>query len=303
MQTATYLGTSGWSYPSGYGKWRGIVYPPKWHGDELAYYAERFSSVEVNSSFYRLPTIDTVRGWLQRTPNSFLFSVKLFRKFTHPDFYAREANRSSTITPDDVAAMHGVLAPLAERGRLGALLVQYPDSFRQTADNLSKLVRTLAYFREYPLAVELRHSGWDNKQVDEVLAHFSAARVRLDEPLYQNMTTAYTNTSAIEYWRFHGRNAHEWQKTGDNSRRYDYLYTGEEIRELANNVEQQSKPGKKRMMFFNNHYHGQAIANAVSLAAVLGLPMQFDRFSNLVIRFPDLAPIVGRGGEQLRMLD
>ena len=122
-----YPGTSGWSYPAGYGKWNGVFYPKGRKVDELAYYAERFPAVEVNVTFYRLPSLETVRGWVERTPSSFLFSVKLFRKFTHPEFYAREEGLSPEITPEDVAGMRGVLDVLAARERLGAVLVEAPE--------------------------------------------------------------------------------------------------------------------------------------------------------------------------------
>ncbi len=123
-----YIGTSGWSYPTGYGTWTGIVYPARWQGDELAYYAERFSAVEVNASFYRMPAVRVVRGWVERTPAAFRFTLKLFHKFTHPDWYARQTGQSPVVTGADIAGMRSILDVLAECGRLGALLVQYRSS-------------------------------------------------------------------------------------------------------------------------------------------------------------------------------
>src|SRR3954468_17257151 len=83
------IGTSGWNYPSGKGTWNGIFYPkrrPKGF-DELAYYAEHFDTVEVNSTFYGQPRAEVCRGWAERTPSGFEFSIKLYQKFTHPAMY------------------------------------------------------------------------------------------------------------------------------------------------------------------------------------------------------------------------
>ena len=89
------VGTSGWSYPSGKGTWKGVFYPPGTR-DELAYYAERFDTVEVNSTFYRVQSPQTALSWTRRTPADFLFSIKLFQKFTHPELYLKK-----TITLED----------------------------------------------------------------------------------------------------------------------------------------------------------------------------------------------------------
>lgn len=300
---ANYIGTSGWSYPSGYGKWNGIVYPKRWRGDELAYYAERFPAVEVNVSFYRLPAIDTVRGWVARTPKTFRFAVKLYRKFTHPDFYAREEGKSPEITADDVLAMRHVLDPLAEEERLGALLVQYPESFSKTPSATSALVRTLDAFRDYPLAVELRHASWDDAQSAEVLDHFTAARVRIDEPFYRNLDAPPTPHAALEYWRFHGRNKAAWRNPEMAAKRYDYHYNPQEIDELVDAILQQPDAKYNRFVFFNNHVSGQAAANAIAMAVHLGIDLPYPKFAHLSDRFPELRPITGPAGGQFSLLD
>jgi len=302
MKSPIHIGTSGWSYPSGYGKWNGIFYPRRWSGDELAYYAERFPAVEVNSSFYRLPGVPTVRSWIERTPAGFRFTVKLYRKFTHPEFYAREEGQSPEITDADMAAMRGALDVLAEHDRLGALLVQYPDFFFRNEENLAALARTLGRFREYPLAVELRNQSWQHAEAREVLATYGAAVARIDEPFFNNLEMESPPEEPLRYWRFHGRNAGEWRRRGAGAHRYDYLYTPDEVDELADLIARHIHPDRPTFIFFNNHPGGQAAANAVSLSKRLKMPLDYAKFSNLAEAFPFLKAITGGDGGQMSLL-
>lgn len=296
-----YLGTSGWSYPSGFGKWKGVFYPRRWSGDELSYYAERFPAVEVNSSFYHLPTAEAARGWAQRTPERFRFTVKLFRKFTHPEFFAREEGKSPEISTEDVTGMRLALDELAERGKLGALLVQYSDFFTKTEARAATLVRTLDYFRDYPLAVELRNKSWENANTAEILSHFDAAYVRIDEPFFNNLDESFA-TGDLQYWRFHGRNEESWRKPGTGNQRYDYLYAKDEIDELAEKIRRYMTPDGSKFVFFNNHPGGKAPTNAIELASRLHLKLPFEKFAHLADTFSKLRPITGNVGGQLDML-
>ena len=301
MGMMIYLGTSGWSYPSGYGKWSGIFYPPRWSGDELAYYAERFTAVEVNSSFYRLPGAATARSWVERTPAGFRFTVKLFRKFTHPEFYAREEGASPEISAEDVAGMRAALDALATEGRLGAALIQYPDFFFRNEANAAALSRTLDYFRDYPLAVELRNRSWQNSATDELLASYRATFARIDEPFFRNLGVPAASAESVSYWRFHGRNTAGWRKPGAGARRYDYLYTSDEVDELADAVARHLQPDRPMYLFFNNHPGGQAAANAVSLAKRLKMPLDYAKFAHLATLFPQLKSITGEKGGQMSL--
>ena len=153
------VGTSGWNYPTGRGTWNGVFYPPR-RGraktfDELAYYAEHFDTVEVNSTFYGQPRADVTRAWADRTPPGFEFSVKLYQKFTHPED-VQGAARSARCTGErawlgglrdersdaldelarpndaDLDEFRRGIEPLATAGKLGALLAQFPPSFKNT---------------------------------------------------------------------------------------------------------------------------------------------------------------------------
>src|SRR5689334_13401671 len=195
------VGTSGWSYPSGAGTWNGVFYPkPRPKGfDELAFYARHFDTVEVNNTFYAQPRAEIARAWAERTPPGFEFAVKLFQKFTHPRMY--EARVAKSLPKDaavDVSALVDVngadldefrrgIAPLADAGKLGALLAQFPPSFKDTPASREAIARLLRAFREYPVAVELRHKSWsdDIGGTLSLLNAFKAAWVQIDEPKFR----------------------------------------------------------------------------------------------------------------------
>ena len=129
------VGTSGWSYPSGKGTWNGVFYPPKGRRprgfNELAFYAAHFDTVEVNSTFYRPPSPDSARRWAKLTPDRFEFSVKLYQKFTHPEMFHKATGQDPhELGTKDVDEFRAGIAPLAESGKLGALLAQFPASFK-----------------------------------------------------------------------------------------------------------------------------------------------------------------------------
>jgi uncharacterized protein YecE (DUF72 family) len=287
------IGTSGWSYPSGAGKWKGTVYPKRWTGDELAFYAERFPAVEVNSTFYRVPALDVVRAWVTRTAPDFRFAVKLFMKFTHPEFYARQTGASPEIADDDIAAMRGVLDVLAEEGRLGSLLVQYAEHVTYTPEHTSALVRTLDRFKTYPLAVELRHPSWQREDTRDLLDFFHAAFVRIDEPFFNNLDERFAPADTLQYWRFHGRNRAQWRARGASEQRYDYLYDDDEINEFVAAVSANLSSKRTNLLFFNNHVAGKAVVNALMLAAGLKLPLDFTKSAHMTGLYPQLIPITG----------
>jgi uncharacterized protein YecE (DUF72 family) len=199
------IGNSGWSYPTGRGTWNGIFYPPS-RGrrkgfDELAYYAEHFDTVEVNSTFYGQPRAEVSRHWAGRTPPGFEFSVKLYQKFTHPRMYGtriaaslagaddqkgieRAVGALAAPTVADLDAFRRGIDPLATAGKLGAVLAQFPPSFRRTETSLDYLARLLDALAGYRIAVEVRHSSWSDALAEtlSLLNEYQAAWVQIDEP-------------------------------------------------------------------------------------------------------------------------
>jgi uncharacterized protein YecE (DUF72 family) len=266
------VGTSGWSYPRGEGTWKGHFYPPGTR-DELAYYSGIFNTVEVNSSFYRPPEPATTAAWARETPAGFLFAVKLWQKFTHPRMYEEATGQSSAISAGDVDLFRSSLEPLIAQGKLGALLAQFPPGFVSNSHNRRTLRAVMQAFGDCRLAVELRHRSWsDHPGTAELLAGQKVAWVRIDEPKFDFSISAETPlTSNLVYFRFHGRNAAAWWR-GNAETRYQYLYSTEEISELAESIKAASRQAARTMVYFNNHWRAYAPRNAGQLIRQLGLP-------------------------------
>jgi uncharacterized protein YecE (DUF72 family) len=189
------VGTSGWNYPSGRGTWNGIFYPvPPGRRrraatfDELRFYAEHFDTVEINSTFYGVPPAATARAWAERTPPGFEFSLKLYQKFTHPEMFHKATGRDPwELSVRDVDEFRAAIDPLASAAKLGALLAQFPASFKNEPDSRGYLEWLLERFRDYPVAVELRHSSWSDRTAEtlQLLDAFGAAWTQIDEPKFR----------------------------------------------------------------------------------------------------------------------
>ncbi len=164
------IGTSGYSYPGSPPKgWHGLFYPnKKGKGfNELGYYTSFFDAAEINTTFYRPPTPEMAEAWVRETPPEFEFAIKVWQKFTHPmrlGEAAGETKRDWEAPGEaDVEVFKRSIGALADSGKLGILLFQYPAGFHYTKKNLAKLQWTLRAFQGYPKAVELRHRSWSNR--------------------------------------------------------------------------------------------------------------------------------------------
>jgi len=308
------IGTSGWSYPSGPGTWNGVFYPARRGGmrgaTELEYYAEHFDTVEVNSSFYRLPDPAAAKKWVQQTPARFDFCVKLFQKFTHPGMYLKsagaradgESNPIPAVTPADVDAFRRSVEPLASAGKLGALLVQFPPSFRHGEDALEYVEWLLRSFSGCDAAVELRHRSWSDHQeaVIELLKAHRAAWVQIDEPKFRFSITQsrLPNLRSVYYMRLHGRNAEKWWTHEHPDERYNYLYSPGEVEGFADTVRQVRELVQKMYVFMNNHFAGKAVANAAALRHAVGQPVPGEYAEEMLARYPFLRGIAARQGGQ-----
>jgi uncharacterized protein YecE (DUF72 family) len=276
-----YLGTSGWSYPRGEGTWTGHFYP-KGKVNELEYYVQFFNTVELNSSFYRPPNPGYVLNWAKKVPDGFLFAVKLWQKFTHPGMHREATGEEAVVSTRDIDIFKRSIAPLVEHGKLGALLAQFPPSFRNDGFGRQIIAALSRSFVEYRLAVELRHRSWsDDPETAKLLKENNVAWVQIDEPRFSSsIAQELPLTSDIAYFRFHGRNAKTWW-TGDSETRYRYLYSTEEIEELAGRVKKAAARTGLLFAFFNNHWRGYAPRNAVDLIKALQLP-----FTELPVQIP-----------------
>jgi len=273
-QNNIYIGTSGWSYPKGEGTWTGHFYP-RGKINELEYYSQFFNTVEINSSFYRPPNPGYVHNWVRRVPDDFLFTVKLWQKFTHPGMYREATGREAVISQGDVDLFNNGIEPLLQSGKLGALLAQFPPSFKNDSHGQQILNAVIRTFHQYRLAVELRHRSWsDDRNTAQLLGGSNVSWVQIDEPKFQSsVASAVPLTADMTYFRFHGRNAEMWWK-GDSETRYKYLYSPDEISELAERVRVAGAGAGLTFAFFNNHWQGYAPRNAIDLKKTLQLPFQ-----------------------------
>lgn len=292
------VGTSGWSYPSGSGTWNGVFYPKKKAGfDELTFYSEHFNTVEVNSSFYRVPSIDAVRAWARRTPKEFEFSLKLYQKFTHPDMFLKATGQDpADIDRKDVDEFRAAVDPIAAAGKLGALLAQFPASFRNDANNRGYLAWLLDAFKEYQVAVELRHRSFSEDPVEtmDILKACGAALVQIDEPKFKDSIrqNRRPNVKTFYYMRLHGRNAAEWWSHEKSEDRYNYLYSENELTPIVEDVEEASREVRKTYVYANNHFSAKSVANAATIKQKLGQPLEGEYPESFVERYPDLEGLI-----------
>ena len=296
------VGTSGWSYPSGRGTWNGIFYPaPRPRGfDELAWYASHFDTVEVNSTFYRPLEAAMAAAWVRRTPASFLFSVQLYQKFTHPDMYLKGSGAADwDVTRDDLDQFRRGVAPLADAGRLAAVLVQFPPSFRRQPAARAYLDWLLEALAAYPIAVELRHRSWSDAAAETAaaLGERRAAWALIDEPKFttsirQSLQAAAAGPGDLVYLRLHGRNAAQWWEHGRSEDRYDYLYTADELQPFAEAAQDAARAKQRVAMYMNNHFSAKSVANAAVLRSQLGQIVPGEYLPEMTARFPELRAIV-----------
>ena len=318
------VGTSGWSYPSGNGRWNGIFYPAsrsKRLGtagfDELRFYATHFDTVEVNSTFYGQPRAEVTRGWAERTPRDFDFSLKLYQKFTHPKMFREAAQKGAPgaggslldllaeVTQADIDAFREGVEPLASAGKLGAVLAQFPPSFKDSPASRDYLMKLLQAFGDYPLAVELRHRSWSDAIGDTLalLDAFGAAFVQIDEPKFRlSIRQNYLpNITSFYYMRLHGRNVAKWWHHDKSEDRYDYLYTADELREFSTIAGAASTLVKKSYLYMNNHFAAKSVTNAVMMKAQLGQPIEGEYPPELVERYPEIAGLVTTSSAAFRL--
>ncbi len=309
------IGTSGWSYPGGKGTWNGLFYPAtrsKRAGtkdfDELRFYAEHFDTVEVNSTFYGQPRADVTRTWVVRTRPGFDFSVKLYQKFTHPSMFKDAALKRAPgaagalldllaeVTQSDIDEFRAGIEPLAQAGRLGALLAQFPPSFKDSPASRDYLAQLLRAFADYPVAVELRHKSWSDAigETVSMLNAFDAAWVQIDEPKFRfSIRQNYLpNVKSFYYMRLHGRNAAAWWHHAASEDRYNYLYSGEELREFSGIATAATELVRKSYLYTNNHFSSKSVVNAVMLKAQSGQEIEGEYPPELIERYPEMAGLV-----------
>jgi uncharacterized protein YecE (DUF72 family) len=268
------IGTAGWSYKD----WEGVFYPPGMNHRKqhpLEYLARCFDVVEINTSFYGHIKPELAKLWSRRAASvnpAFVFTAKLHRSFTHSPVAVVGPTSAATIRPDDEderLAREGLEA-LAGEGKLGALLIQFPFSFKNTALNREYLETLLRQFIEYPRVVEVRHSSWNNP---ETLAEFEQKNIafcNVDQPLIgRSLEPTEHVTSPLGYVRLHGRNYDQWFDADNRNDRYNYLYSEAELAGWKDKIERIAQKAEVTYVITNNHFESKAGVNGLQLKHML----------------------------------
>ena len=280
------IGTSGYDYP----EWKGVFYPEDLkRKDFLSYYATQFNALELNNTFYNMPTAERLLSFYERSEGRLNFSVKANRLLTH------EIGAAWQVAAED---FKDALMPLNEKERLSAVLFQLPESFHYTKDNRIYLAKLIQEFEGFPVMVEFRHKEWIRDSVFEGLEKRKAGIVFCDMPMcrkaqisiisnYANgavrrmpqlknlpdgtvMGTPFIGENA--YIRLHGRNEGAWYAVGESqngSARYCYDYSENELSQFVPIIKQAKREGKKVQVYFNNHPNGSGAKNAISLKKMI----------------------------------
>jgi len=262
------VGVAGWDYPD----WVGPVYPERAPRafDRLAFLSRFVGVLEINSTFYRPADPRTAESWLRRTEErkDFAFTAKAHRSWTH-----EKETDLDAVVPETLLG----LAPLRDAGKLGALLIQFPQSFRRTPEALDRLRALQERLEGWPTVVEVRDISWDD---DEAAAWFRERGLGwcvVDQPgMRRNGERATVParprvTSDIGYLRLHGRNARDWfRKDAGRDARYDYLYRPDQMAKMADAIREMEPQAKELFAVQNNHFRGKALANALMLRHLLG---------------------------------
>ncbi len=259
------IGTSGYDYP----EWKGVFYPQDLkRKDFLPYYATQFNALELNNTFYNMPTADRLMSFWERSEGQLQFSVKANRLLTHEvgaDWH------------QDAAQFIQAVSPLAQKSSLCAVLFQFPQSFHYTPENRVYLAKLIETFGSLPVVIEFRHIEWIKDSVLEGLESRGASLCYCDMPELKYLPNIATSVApstsrSLFYLRLHGRNSTAWYSsstTQNASSRYTYDYTDDELSQFVPVIQTAALTGKRPVVFFNNHPNGGGARNAAKLKQLL----------------------------------
>ena len=263
------MGTAGWSYKD----WDGIVYPAQIKKSQhpVEYLARYIDVLEVNTSFYGHIKPEWGKLWcrMARAANpQFQFTAKLNRAFTHSPISVVESTSAETIraTAEDEKLAKEGLESIAVEGMLGAVLAQFPISFKNTYANREYLDTVVERFKQFPLVIEVRHNSWTNEGTLKYFAKKGIAFCNIDQPVLGNAVTPTEHVTApVGYVRLHGRNYEQWFDSDSRNDRYNYLYTAPELRGWKTRIDTIAEKAEKTFVIANNHFEGKALVNALQL--------------------------------------
>ncbi len=259
-QSTLRVGPAGWNYKD----WEGLVYPAGRSTDSLSYLADYCDTIEINSSFYAPPRPRDAASWARRVHNNprFRFTAKAWQRLSHERGEGGESSLAA-----DCETVRSSMAPLAEAGVLGALLIQFPWKFRNTPENQEYLDKLFGLLRDFPLALEIRHASWDQESFSDFLKARGVAFCNVDQPVIgKSIRPGDRATARLGYFRLHGRNYANWfREDAGRDARYDYLYSKNEIRQLSNKIRSVQQNTEETYAITNNHFRGQALVNAMEI--------------------------------------
>ena len=257
------IGTSGYDHP----ELKGSFYPADLaRKNFLEYYSTKFNALEINNTFYGMPTPQRLLSFYERSQGRVKFSIKMTKVLTH------EIGRD---WKEQAGLFRQAVQPLIERDALSAVLVQFPESFHYEPNNRRYLADLLAKFENLPVVVEFRHRDWVRESVFAGLEARNAGIVFCDMPQLRNLPNGFTLQTPfigpVAYIRLHGRNASGWYAGGSDkdTPRYDYEYSQSELQSFIPVIQKAVEEGKSVQMYFNNHPKGIGFKNAQEMIALM----------------------------------
>lgn len=254
--TPCWFGIAGWSYPD----WTDCVYPAGCR-DTLAFVADYVDCIEINSTFYRPAAPATAAGWVKRTGHlpHFFFTAKLNQQFTH----------EGRLEAADLQTFKEGLRPIADAGRLKALLAQFSQTFDNRSEHADRLARLRESFPGWPMVLELRHRSWQTPEALAGLQRLDVSVANLDYPASRDaFDLQQCRVGELRYLRLHGRNREAWfdAKAG-RDQTYNYLYSADELDAIARRAARLAVGSSGVLTVANNHYQGKELVNALELKA------------------------------------
>jgi len=267
------VGTAGWSYKD----WEGIVYPAQIKKSQhpVEYLARYMDVIEINTSFYGHIKPEWGKLWCRKAKAvnaEFVFTAKLNRAFTHSPIAVVESTSAETIRadPEDERLAKEGLASIAVEDMLGAVLAQFPVSFKNTNANRDYLDGVIEKFKQFPLVVEVRHNSWTNEGTLRYFAERGVAFCNIDQPLLGKALGPTEHVTApVAYVRLHGRNYDQWFDSDSRNDRYNYLYTAPELEGWKTRIDAIAGKAQRTFVVTNNHFEGRAAVNALQLKHML----------------------------------
>ncbi len=246
MKTGRFLlGTSGWSYA----EWVGVFYTNSTES-KLGHYSKIFPTVEIDSTFYAFPKEGMVIGWDRYSPKNFIFNAKLPQTITHELL----ENLGKPIE-DEMDKFASLMQPLNNSGKLGCLLIQLPPRYKYDLNHLEQFLSLLPHGFKY--AIEFRHKTWMRPETWSTLSKYNVAYTIVDEPL---LPPEVHMTADFAYIRWHGHGERPW---------YDYHYSEKQLKDWVPKVKEVEGSVKTTYGYFNNHFHGYAVENGLSILKML----------------------------------